>query len=406
MVSLVRELEGVAWTSVEGVGGLIQAGMCEQPGRVPEDAHASDQYWLDTINLRDAWARIEGEQLTAITVAVIDSGVNYNHPELVNNMWVNPDEIAQNAVDDDLNGIIDDIHGAAFISMPFVLEPCDLTFSTCAWDAVLCASCQPGTGDPQDAVQDVSQTFLGNQTCVDYTATGDGQHGTACAAIIASAANEKAIRGFSCNINIMAIRLFARCFDDYPFTESSYIDGIQYAAGEGASVISNSVQLLSGTGLALQNAIKNVAYQDIVFVIGAGNEAANVDDPNHPNAANVFPPQRFNGDHVLHVGASDLQDDAAAFSNWGASTVDLFAPGVDIRVYDNTGVFPYSGFVSGTSFSTPMVSGAVAVYRSLNPSVSAADVVARVKQTSRPVPALNSLCESGGILNVDALIAP
>ncbi len=109
---------------------------------------------------------------------------------------------------------------------------------------------------------------------------------------------------------------------------------------------------------------------------------------------------------MIHVGASDQNDEKAWFSNWGQSTVDIFAPGENIRVFNDTALENGTGFINGTSFATPIVAGAVGVYRSLNPSVSAPDVVFRVKATARPVGALIGLCESEGVLDVNALLAP
>jgi subtilisin family serine protease len=404
-VSLLSNLEGVEWTSVESFGTTTQTGSCRQASQRCDDANCTDQYWVNNVNLDLAWARIENTQLPDVVVAVIDTGVNYNHPELIDNMWVNPDEVPANGLDDDSNGIIDDVHGAAFVSLPLYIDPCNV--GTCAWEAAICGSCQPNVNDPQDATQ--GETQAGQQFCDDDSATLGGLHGTACAAIMASAANNNDIRGVACNIKIMALRVYPRCFDlDYNFTESSWVEAIQYSAAEGASVISNSLQLATGagSGLALQNAIKNLAYSDVVFVTSAGNRSANVDDPLDPNAAFVYTPQRYVRDHVIHVGASNASDARASFSNWGPTTVDVFAPGVDIRVYDDTALEGGTGFINGTSFSTPIVAGAVALYRSLNPSVGAADVVLRVKSTARPVAALNGLCESDGVLDVDALIAP
>ncbi len=290
-VSLLRDLEGVEWTSVNGVGTVTNSNTCVQQGAQSQDQHIADQYWIDNVRLKDAWDNFAGVQLPDITIAVIDSGVNYNHPELLDNMWVNPLEIPANSIDEDNNGIEDDIHGAAFVSLPYVIDPCDFSNSSCGWNSTICNSCQPDKNDPQDATQNFSQ--VQTQSCVDWSAQGAGSHGTACAAIIAASANSSSIRGIACNLKIMALRVTPRCFTvNYTWKESDYIDALEYAVSNGASVISNSLQLLNAPGFALADAIKNLAGSDVVFVTSAGNADADVDDPSHPNASDVHPPQQ------------------------------------------------------------------------------------------------------------------
>ncbi len=404
LVSLARELDGVEWTSVEGVGTATQAppATCVPADRQCNDEYCSDQYWIDSINLRNAWAALEGMQLPLVTVAVIDSGVNYNHPDLIENMWVNAGEIPGNLIDDDANGIVDDVHGAAFV-MPPVDNPCLGSYSSCT-DYPSCETCEPGPGNPLDKYSFWNDS---NTNCGIDTSALDGNHGTACAAIIAAAANSDEIRGIACNVRVMALRVYHRCFLD-TWTESNYVEAMQYAALNGATVISSSLQLFPqwGAGNAMYDGIKSLAYYDIVYVSAAGNAAQNVDNPTSP--LDVLPPQQFNWDHMLTVGATDATDAIATFSNWGPQTVDLMAPGVSVRVFkDNTiGLFPGSPFVDGTAFAAPMVAGAVALYRSLNPTHNAAMSVVAVKASVRQVAGLANLCESGGVLDVHDLITP
>jgi subtilisin family serine protease len=111
---------------------------------------------------------------------------------------------------------------------------------------------------------------------------------------------------------------------------------------------------------------------------------------------------------MLTVGATDSSDNLWVDSNWGPQTVDLMAPGVAIRVFSDTTVNsgPSMPLVTGTSFAAPMVAGAAALFRSLNPAASAQATVDAVRSSVRVVPGLAGTCVSGGVLDVNNLITP
>lgn len=420
LARFIQELPGVEWTSLEGVGSLSQAGSpqtCNQPKAAADDANFGDQWWVSRINLDDYWAVASGEDLPLVTVAVIDTGVNYLHPELAESMWQNPGEYGGvMVIDDDANGIIDDVHGAAFTDG---LDTCQASFppetysSACLFAPVDCTSCGDlPPGDPQETVRGLA-AYTANDFypwCLPITTPADGGfHGTAIAGIIAAQANTAEIRGMSCNIRIMAVRVFANCWTSplggSLFAESDFIEALAYAAGEGAAVISNSTFIAPigpmNAGLATQAAVQELANYDIVFVQAAGNNSQNLDNPVQPSL--IYVPQDFNASHVLNVGGTTFTTDDAmwADSNWGPVTVDIMAPSHNIRVLDDN----VSGaFVSGTSFAVPMVAAAVAMYRALNPTASAPQSAAAVVQSARSVPALSGTCASGGILDVVNLL--
>jgi subtilisin family serine protease len=205
-VSLLRDLEGVEWTSLEGVGSVTQAPpTCVQPSSNCEDANCADQYWVRKVNLHRTWKLLEGKELPEVVVAVMDSGVNYAHPDLAANMWQNPGEVAGIAgIDDDSNGVVDDVYGAAFV----VPSPFEICNGNCG-AYQFCPTC-PNVGEPpqictwcDQAGNPAEPPFYngGEIQCLTSTPpSGDGGHGTACASIIASTANSIGVRGFGCNL--------------------------------------------------------------------------------------------------------------------------------------------------------------------------------------------------------------
>lgn len=217
------------------------------------------------IDAPEAWATTTGSE--NVLIAVIDTGVDYNHPDLKANMWTNPGEIPGDGIDNDGNGVIDDVHGYnAFAD----------------------------TGNPMDA----------------------HSHGTHCAGTIAAKGNNGlGITGVAWDAKIMAVKIF----DDSGRTSSDAIlRGILYASKNGARITSNSW----GGGGANQ-LIKDAFESSPAFhVMAAGNDGRNVDrNANYPSGYDI--------PNSIAVAATDRNDRLAGFSNYGAKEVDLGAPGVD-----------------------------------------------------------------------------
>lgn len=246
-----------------------------------------------------------------VVVAVIDEGVDLSHPDLSARRWVNPGESgtkANNGVDDDLNGYIDDLHG---------------------WD------------------------FYNNDNTVYDSADGDA-HGTHVAGTIAGSINGKGIVGVAPNVKVMALKFLG----PEGGSVSSAISAIEYATKKGVRISNNS---WGGPGYsqALKNAIEASGQ---LFVAAAGNASKNQDtdpDPDYPAA--------FASANLLSVAAVDNKGSLASFSNYGATTVDIAAPGVNILSSIPGG---YS-FYSGTSMAAPHVSGVAALARSVNLGLNA-----------------------------------
>jgi subtilisin family serine protease len=219
------------------------------------------------IDALDAWQITDGRP--EVIVAVVDTGVAYTHPEIAAAIWTNPGEIADNGIDDDHNGKVDDIHG---------------------WDFA----------DNDNAPMDV---------------TG---HGTHVAGIIAAQLNNgMGIAGVAANVSIMPLR-FMDAFDRG--TVADAITAIDYAVDHGAQIIN-----CSWGGSGYSSALKQtMAAADALFVCAAGNESAN-------NDTTAFYPANYDLGNSISVAASDQLDQMAWFSNFGIQTVDLAAPG--IRIY-------------------------------------------------------------------------
>ena len=217
------------------------------------------------INIEPAWAL---GTATSIVTAVIDTGVDYTHPDLASNIWTNTDEVAGNGIDDDGNGFVDDVRG---------------------WDFV------NNDSDPMD----------------------DNGHGTHVAGTIGAVGNNGiGVTGVAWKASIMPLKFLDQSGSG---SLSDAIKAIQYARVNGAKII-NASWGGGGFSSALQSAITQFITSGGLFVAAAGNEATNND---------VTPSYPANYQGVISVGASTRTDTRASFSNYGTS-VDVFAPGQSI----------------------------------------------------------------------------
>ena len=281
------------------------------------------------INAPEAWDSVA---IDDIIIAVVDSGVDYNHRDIDDNIWINTNELnGEPNNDDDFNGCIDDIYGYDF----------------CTYNL------QQRDSDPMD----------------------EYGHGTHCAGIIAAEMNNNQdISGICRNTKIMAVKAFDSD------GEGSYVDAIEacyYAVENGADIISNSW----GVGFIADNIKEVVDYaisQGVIVVASAGND---VDDTrNYPAAY----------DNVISVGATDSNDWEAYFSSYGYS-VDIAAPGVDILSLKaentdlGTAYDSYTTIASGTSMSCPFAAGVAGLILQKNPTFTYEEVKSVLKMTSDPI---------------------
>jgi|GEM_PF-1187221 len=213
----------------------------------------------------------------------------------------------------------------------------------------------------------------------------DNGHGTHVTGILAAAGNTGVgIAGVNWNTRIMPLKVLDSKGDG---STDAAVSAVYYAVNHGAKVI-NASWGGDGYSQAMLDALNYANSKGVVFVTAAGNEASN-------NDVTTTYPASYRTPNELVVAAVDKSGKLANYSNWGAKTVDLAAPGTDIYSTVPGGFDTYSG----TSMATPFVSGSVALLAGLNPGMSAAQLVARIKATVRPNAALNGLMASPGVVD-------
>jgi serine protease len=300
------------------------------------------------IGAATAWGH--ATSASSVIVAVIDSGVDYNHPDLAADVWHNPGEVAGNGRDDDGDGIVDDVYGADF-----------------------------STGTP-----------TGN-------ALDNNGHGTHVAGIIGAAGNNGiGVSGVAWNVKIMDLKFLDANGNG---VTSNAVQAIYYAVNHGAKVINASWGGSAGSA-ALQSAIDYARAHGVIFVTSAGNNAAN-------NDVSPAYPADYTQDNVIAVAATDWNDNLATFSNYGAKTVALAAPGSYIYSTYPTEIdaaSPYR-YYSGTSMAAPFVSGAMALVWGMHPEWSYSQVINDVLKTVDPLPSLSGKVKTGGRLDLAKAVA-
>ena len=299
------------------------------------------------IDAPEAWSTTTGSR--DVVVAVIDTGVDYTHLDLAANIWRNPGEIANDGIDNDGNGYVDDVSGWDFANR----------------DA-----------DPMD----------------------DNGHGTHVAGTIgAVGGNSTGVVGVNWLVSIMPLKFLTASGSG---STSRAIAAINYATQMkrdfGINVVaSNNSWGGGGNSTALRDAIAAGGSQGILFVTAAGNESTNIDAiPSYPAS--------YQDSAIISVAATNRLDQLAGFSNFGRTSVDIAAPGVSI--YSTVPGNAYALY-SGTSMAAPHVTGVVALVAAANPGASAAEIRAAILSTATPVSGLARKLATGGVLNAAAAVA-
>ncbi|HEY3215053.1 MAG TPA: S8 family serine peptidase, partial [Candidatus Eisenbacteria bacterium] len=319
---------------------------------VPNDPRFPEMYGLRNtgqtggtpgadIKAVNAWDLFTGDP--NLLVGVIDTGFDYNHPDLAANVWTNPGEIPGNGIDDDHNGYVDDVHGYDFYN---------------------------NDGDPFD----------------------DNGHGTHTSGTIAAVGNNNVgVVGVCWQAKIVGIKFLSAGGSG---STAGAIAGVQYAIAVGVRLTSNS---WGGGGFsqALLDAINAAGAAGQLFVAAAGNSSQNTDvTPNYPSA--------YNSPYIIAVAATDHNDNLASFSNYGATTVDIAAPGVSILSTQPGNSYQ---LLSGTSMATPHVAGAAAMVMGRFPGISNLQAKTLILNAADVKPQLAGKCLTGGRLNLFLSIA-
>lgn len=294
-----------------------------------------------------AWNTSTGDR--NVVVGVIDTGVDYNHPDLQANMWVNPGEIAGNGIDDDGNGVIDDIHGY---------------------------NANTNTGDPMDG--------NGHGTHVSGTIGAKGNNGVG-------------VVGVNWDVSIIGCQFLdangsgttaaaIACID--------YMTNLKLNHGVDVKATNNS---WGGGGFsqALKDAIDSANDAGILFLAAAGNDA-------YDNDVTPSYPASYDSNAIMAIASTDRNDNMSGFSQWGLTSVDMGAPGSAIL-----STVPDGGYdtYSGTSMATPHVTGTAALVWSLNPDLSAVEMKELLMASGDSNASLTGRTVAGTRLNVASALA-
>ncbi|MEQ2563640.1 S8 family peptidase [Ventrimonas sp. CLA-AP-H27] len=302
------------------------------------------------INILPAWNLYDSstEEHRQVVVAVIDTGIDINHPDLKDAIWTNEDEIPGDGIDNDGNGYIDDVHGWNF--------------------------------------------FDGNN---ELCKGSEDDHGTHAAGTIAAARGNGGIAGITDNKYVKVMVLKALGTQYGVGEEKAIIEAIRYAEANGASICNLSF----GTTEYYPELDKVMRDSKMLFVVSAGNGDAKgigEDTDQKPDY-----PSSFDLDNVISVANLMFDGSLAESSNYGAKSVDIAAPGTYIvSTIANSGY----GFMTGTSMSAPMVTGAAAFLYSYRTDLQLSDIRKVLLETARKIPPLEGKLSSNGMLDVYAAL--
>lgn len=363
-VAVLRLMPGVAYAEPD----FVVRALDDPPQSIPDDTYFTFQWGADNtgqdpfdgtpgadVNAPAAWSVTTGDP--GFVVAIIDGGVQYSHADLAANAWVNAGEVAGNGIDDDGNGYADDVYG---------------------WDFY------DGDNDPMD------ESDIGHGTLVAGVAGASGNNGIG-------------VAGMMWQCRLMALRFLGPGGDGLI---SDAISALEYATAKGVTVSNHSWGYNSPNGSSsLYDAIAAAGAAGHIVVAAAGNDGKNNDG--HKSEY----PASYDLDNIISVAATDENDGLASFSNYGQTTVDLAAPGVNIlssvlTTLYGPGPYPYGiyTYATGTSLSAPYVAGVVGLVWTQHPAWTWQQVRAQILDTARPVASLANKTASGGVLDAAAAL--
>jgi subtilisin family serine protease len=374
----------------------------------PNDPFFPLQTWLPQISAPQAWELTTGS--SRVVVNVNDSGIDYTHPDLYSNVWLNQKEIPfavgnKGLRDTDKDGVITfwDLNarsGGQLVNGAFAGD-LNANGYVDAGDLLNDPRWENGVDDGGNGYVDdlVGWDFFDN----DNDPMDEYEHGTHCSGIIgATGDNAEGGAGVAWRVQLMATRCHNEQWNGHRL--EVMVAGLGYAADNAASVSNNSwgVSNLNERKFTMwYDAVDHARARGMLVVAAAHN---NADDNDVEGAFQMFPAS-FDLPNVISVAASTQDDQLASFSNYGLTTVDLAAPGVDIgSTVPLFMEFPYM-LRSGTSMSTPHVVGTAALMLARNPNLSYAQVKDAILAGVDVLPAFVGKTVTGGRLNVFRAVA-
>ncbi|MEM7478096.1 MAG: Ig-like domain-containing protein [Planctomycetota bacterium] len=300
-----------------------------QAAAVPNDQFYSVLWGMPNIGAELAWdTRTDS---SAVIVGVIDSGVEYDHPDLADNIWTNSGEIDGNGIDDDGNGYVDDFYGYDFDN---------------------------DDSDPRD----------------------DNGHGTHVAGTIGAKGNNSiGVAGVGWDASIMSLKVIGNG------SNADVARAIDYATDNGAKITNNSYGYAGtnvGGSQAISNAIGRAKNAGVLYIVAAGNSRTNIPASDMDGNFNSWPAEYSKvHDNVITVAAIDSDGSFASYSHWGDESVQIAAPGTQIGSTYTNGGYVYS---SGTSMAAPHVAGAAALLWAERPDLDYLGIKDAILSTARP----------------------
>lgn len=309
------------------------------------------------INIESAWSLYSNGR--PVTIAIVDTGIDINHPDLHGIIYTNTAEIPGDGIDNDANGFKDDVNGWNFIEQ--------------------------------------------NNDVTDYEhSSEENDHGTHCAGIIGAGVNSTGIAGVASNTNIKVLPVKVLGGKDGYGSTLDIVAGIKYAEKMGAQICNLSLGFESTkSNSSVDSILKNtISSSNMVFVIASGNGDRNYNGIN--NDITPTYPASYDCENIISVANLTPTGTLNSSSNYGLKSVDIAAPGTCIYSTITNSNYDY---FTGTSMSAPMVSGGLAEIYSYHTDVSMLQASKILLKTAKPVAALNGKISTGGMLDVYGALA-